>query len=111
MVPTGVLIASEKQSTSECETRMNSTLKGTDIHYVTRIDAMHQHIAEQFVFFQFAFRESGGEVGTVNRNVESFQDIWKRAEMIFVTVREDDRSNVVAVLFEKPKFGIEISTP
>ena len=105
IVPTGVLIASEKQSTSECETRMNSTLKDADLDDIARFDAMQQHVAEQVVFFEFAFSQTGGEVRTVNRNVELLQDVRQRAEMIFVTVREDNRGDVVAILFEKIEIG------
>src|SRR5215216_2085613 len=76
-------------------------LKGTDIDDVTRLDAMQQHVAEQVVFFEFAFREAGSEVRTVNRDVEPLEYVWQRAEMIFVTVCKDDGGDVVAILVEK----------
>jgi hypothetical protein len=78
-------------------------LENPEVDNVTRFDAMQQHVAEQIVFFEFAFSETGGEVGTVNRDVETFENIRQRPEMIFVTVREDDRGNVVAILVEKTK--------
>ncbi len=62
IVPTGVLMPSEKQSTSECETRMNSTWNDADVDHVSRFNAMQQHVVEQIVFFEFAFRQTGGEM-------------------------------------------------
>src|SRR6185503_21266645 len=62
---------------------------------------MEQYVAEQIVFFEFAFRESRSEVRTVYRNVELLQQVRQRTEVIFVTVRENYRGDVVAVLVEK----------
>src|SRR4051812_30594247 len=78
-------------------------LEGTDINNVARLDAMQQHIAEQVVFFEFAFSQAGGEMRTVNRDVEAFEDVRQCTEMIFVTVREDDCGDVVAIPLKKPK--------
>src|SRR5215213_6848675 len=78
-------------------------LKGADIHDVTRLDTMQQHVAEQVVFFELAFSETGGEVGTVNRDVEPFQNVRQRPEMIFVTMREDNCGDLVAILVQKPE--------
>ena len=100
IVPTGVLIASEKQSISECDARMNSIAKGTDGDYVARLDAMQHHIAEDAVLIKLAFRQAQREARSVNRNIEFFQDVRQRAEMIFVPVREDDRGDLFAILFE-----------
>ena len=38
---------------------------------------------------------------TVNRQVEFFEDVRERADMVFVPVRENDRGQVVAIFFEK----------
>src|ERR1051325_1396129 len=62
---------------------------------------MQQHVAEQLVLFEFALGQAGGEVGTVNRNVEFFEQVRQRAEVIFVTVREDYGGDIVAVLVQK----------
>ena len=78
-------------------------LEDADIHNVARLDAMQQHIAEQLVFFEFAFSESGGEVRTVNRDIELLEQVGQRTEMIFVTVREDNGGDVLAILVEKTK--------
>src|SRR6185437_5777822 len=76
-------------------------LENADVYNVARLDAMQQHIAEQIVFFEFAFRETGSEMRTVNRDVETFEEVRQRAEMIFVTVREDDGGDRVAIFVEK----------
>ena len=62
---------------------------------------MQQHVAEKVVFFEFAFSQAGGEVRTVNRDVESLQDVRQRPQMIFVTVCEDYRGDVIAKFVEK----------
>src|SRR6185503_1391518 len=70
---------------------------------VSRLDTMQQHVPKQVVFFEFALRESGGEVRAVDGNVELLQEVWKRTKVIFVTVCEDDGGDVVPVLVEKTK--------
>src|SRR6266536_2362327 len=57
------------------------------------------------MLLELAFGEPGGEVRTVDRKVESLEDIWQRAQMIFVPVGEDYRGDVVAVLFEEVEVG------
>src|SRR5437868_13786263 len=76
-----------------------------DIDHVTRLDAMQQHVAEKLVFFEFAFRQSCREVRTINRDVESFEQVRQRAKMVFVTVCENYRSDVVAVFVKKIEVG------
>src|SRR4030095_7881895 len=53
------------------------------------------------MFLQFALSQSGGEVRAVNGYVEFFQDVRERAEVVFVSVSEDNRSDVLTVLFEE----------
>src|ERR1044072_3790363 len=77
--------------------------KHADVNNVTRRDAMKEYITEQVVLFELAFRETCGEVRTVNRNVELLEQVRQRAEMIFVAVRQNDGGDVVAVLVEKTK--------
>jgi hypothetical protein len=62
---------------------------------------MQQNIAHQVVLFQFAFRQTGGEMRAVNGDVEPFQQVRQRAEMVFVTMRENDRGDLVTILVEK----------
>src|SRR6185503_2014380 len=78
-------------------------LEHADIHDIARLDPMQQHIAEQIVFFEFAFSQSGREVRTIDRDVELFEQVRQRTEMIFVTVRKDDGGDLVAILVEKTK--------
>src|SRR5215510_13424484 len=62
---------------------------------------MEQYVAQQVMFFEFAFGQARGEVGTIDRDVEFLQDVRERAEMIFVPVREDDGGDVFAIFVEK----------
>ena len=62
---------------------------------------MQQHVIEQIVFFELAFGQTGREVGTVDWNVESLQQVRQRAEVILVTVSENYGRNIVAKLIEK----------
>src|SRR5689334_9590213 len=64
---------------------------------------MQQHVVQQLVLFEFALSQTGGEMRTVDRDVEVLQKVWQRTEMIFVTMSEDDGGDVVPVLFEKAK--------
>src|SRR5438445_7808936 len=72
----------------------------SDSDDVARLDAVQQHIAQNSVLVELAFRETEREVRSINGNVELFQDVRQRAQMIFVSVREDDGSYVVAILFK-----------
>src|SRR5712692_7959491 len=64
---------------------------------------MKQHVAEQLMLIEFAFRESGREMRSVNRNVELLEYIRQRAQVVFVTMCENYCRDVVAILFEKIK--------
>src|SRR6185295_12613127 len=73
----------------------------SDVDDVAGLDAMKQDVAKQVVFFEFAFRQPGGEMRAIDRDVELFEQVRQRAEMIFVTVREHDGRDVVFVFVEK----------
>jgi hypothetical protein len=66
---------------------------------------MQERVADQVMFFELALSETGSEVGTVNRHVELFEYIRKRAKMIFVPVGKNDCCDVVAIGFEKIEVG------
>ena len=72
-----------------------------DIDYVARLNAMHQSIAKQVMFLQLALSQSGGEVGTVNRDVEFLQDVRERAEVVLVPVSQNNGGDVLAILFKE----------
>src|SRR5215468_7109607 len=57
------------------------------------------------MLIEFAFCQTEREVRGVNRNVDLLQHIWQRAEVIFVTVREDDRGDVLLVLLKNLEIG------
>ena len=53
-----------------------NNLNGTvgNLH-VARLDAMNESVAEQVMFFEFAFCQARREVGAVNRDVKLFEDV------------------------------------
>src|SRR5437016_4788864 len=66
---------------------------------------MQHHIAQYAVLVEFVFRQTKCEPRSVNRHIEFFQNVGQRAEMIFVAVRQDDRRDLVAKLFEDFEIG------
>ncbi len=66
---------------------------------------MQHHIAEHVVLVELVFRQPERKARRVNRHIEFFQDVRQRAQMIFVAVGEDDRSDLVAKLFEDFEIG------
>src|SRR6266404_6938969 len=72
----------------------------TDRDYVAWLDAMQQYIAENAVLVELAFRQPEREARSINRNIELLQNVWQRAQMIFVSMGEDYRGDLVAILFE-----------
>src|SRR5207247_5679811 len=96
------------QSTrKEVEQRMGNAnefdAEGAKLNHVARLDTMKQRITQQVMLFKFALRQCGSEMGAIYRNVKLLQDVRQRAEMVFVTVGENNRAYVVAILFEKIK--------
>src|ERR1041385_3544929 len=69
-------------------------------HDVARLDAMQQHVTEDAVLIQLALGQAEREVRGINRNVNSFQHVGQRPDMILMPVGENDRGNVLLVLFE-----------
>ena len=61
---------------------------------------MQEHVAEKSVLIQLTFRQTQSEVRRVNRHIDFLQDIRQRAQVIFMSVRENDGHNVLPVLLE-----------
>src|SRR5438309_2289604 len=74
--------------------------EGTDSYDVARLDAVQQHVAQNSVLVEFAFCKAESEARSINGNVELFQNVRKRAQMIFMAVGENDGRDVVAILFK-----------
>src|SRR6266496_6175787 len=74
--------------------------ENADSDHVSRLDAMQQHVSQKVMLIKFAFRQTQREMRRVNRNVELFQDVRQRAQMIFMTVRENNGGDLVPILFE-----------
>src|SRR5688500_18316654 len=79
--------------------------KRSDLDNLTRLNAMNQYVVEQVVLFEFSFRQPNREVRGVDRHVEFLEDVRKRSQVVLMTVRENDRGEVISVLFEKIKVG------
>src|ERR1700730_14075470 len=75
------------------------------IHDVARRYSMNQRAVQEFVLFEFAFRQSGSEMRTVHGNIEPLQDVRQRAQMVLVAVGEDDGGDVLAKLFQEFEVG------
>src|SRR6266545_2347280 len=79
--------------------------KDADFHFFARLNAMEQSVADQVMLFQLALSQSGGKVGTVNRDIEFLQQVWQCSKMVFVSVSEDYCSDTVTILFEEIEVG------
>src|SRR5437762_4766570 len=55
------------------------------------------------MLFELALREPRGEIRAIHRNIEFLEDVRQRTEMVFVSMCEDYRSNVVPKFFEEVK--------
>jgi len=66
---------------------------------------MQQDVAQDSMLIKLAFRQRQREMRSVDRNIELFQNVRQRAQMIFMTVREHDRRDLFAVLFKDFEIG------
>src|SRR2546421_10238913 len=71
------------------------------LDYLSRLDPVNQSIAEQIVLFELSFRQTDREMRGIDGDVEFFEDVRQRAQVILVSVRQDDGRDVVPVLFQK----------
>ena len=62
-------------------------------------------VVEQPVFVQFAFDQGQRELRSVDWNVELGQDPGQAANVVFVTVRENDRLDLIAIVGEVRDVG------
>src|SRR6266566_2352472 len=79
--------------------------KRAQLDDVARHYSVEQGILRQVVLFKLALCQTGSKVRTVNGDVEFFQQVRQRAQLVFVPVREDDRDDALAVLFKELKVG------
>jgi hypothetical protein len=64
-----------------------------------------EHIVHQVVFFQLSFGEADRKVRSVDGDVEFFEDVRQRAEVVFVPVRQNNGGQVLPVFFQKVEIG------
>ena len=60
---------------------------------------------EKSGFFETLFDQGESEAGSVYRDVEIAEDVGKRADVIFVAVRENNAADMLAILFEVGDVG------
>ena len=99
--PTGVVMASATQLTIECVTWMNSTLNGPISTMSFGLTARSIGIFVHRVLFETPLDQRKRERGPVDRHVELGEEESDRADMVLVTVRQQQRAHMLAVLFEE----------
>ena len=77
--------------------------EGTKVDDVARLDSMQQDIIQKVMLLKFAFCQTSGEVRTINWHVELLKQVRECAQMIFMTMRQYDRGDIVLVLVKKRK--------
>src|SRR6266516_93817 len=79
--------------------------EGAERNNVARLYPVQQHIVQEVVFIQLALGQSQREVRCVNWNIDLFQQVGQRAQMIFMTVGENYCRDIFAVLLENIEIG------
>jgi hypothetical protein len=72
----------------------------SDFDEAARCDFTKRGGIEQAGFFEALFDEREREAGAVDGDVDVTKDVRQRADVIFVAVRENDRFDEMAILFE-----------
>ena len=94
-------MASATQLTIECVTWMNSTLNGPISTMSFGLTGAQVGIFFDVVFFETPLDERKREGGAINRHVEFGEEERHRADVVFVTVRQQQRAHVLAMLLEE----------
>ena len=71
----------------------------SEFEAVPRLDLVELHAVQDAVLFQFAFDEADGERRAVDRLVDDLQKVREAADVVLVTVRDDDAFDLVFVAF------------
>jgi hypothetical protein len=101
-MPTGVWMARATQSTSECVTHDG---EGAEGEAATGEDFDEFGVVEEAMLIELAFDVGEGELGAVDGDVELGEDPGEPADVVFVSVGEDDAADLVAVLDEIADVG------
>ncbi len=76
-------------------------LEFADRDNVIRLDAMHQNVVEHIELAQTLFGQCQRKTRRIDRKIEFAKDVREGTDMVFVSVRENDRRQVVTIFFEK----------
>ena len=74
-------------------------LKGPDLDHLPGLDAVQFHLVEHLVLFQAPLHERQRERRAIHRNVEFGQQKGQRADVVFMPVRQQQRTHKLFVFF------------
>ncbi len=98
ITPSGVRTASATQSMVLCVTAINSTSNGPISTLRPGRTSRSVVDASRPRFFQPLFYQRESEARAVHRHVQVAKNVRQRADVIFVSVRQDNRAHLRAVL-------------
>ncbi len=84
---------------------MNSMVNGADFNALAGLHFVQLGIVQQAVLFQAPLHHRQREGRAINRHVDLAQQERHRADVIFVAMRQDQRADLVAVLFQIREIG------
>src|SRR5262249_50204092 len=79
----------------------------TQFNDVLFLDRVQLRFFEQAVLPKLVLHQSHGEAAAINRNVQIRQDEWKRADVVFVTVRQQDCPDFTFIFETQSDIGNE----
>ena len=77
----------------------------SDLNNVLRLDLTQDRLRFNVVFLQTPFDQRKRERGSVNGNTKLLEEKSNCADVIFMPVRQDNRANVPAILFQIRNVG------
>jgi hypothetical protein len=80
-------------------------LKRPGLDEIPRLDDMQLGLAQQPMLDQLVLRHGQREARAINRHVDDLQQIGQRADVIFVSMREDERAHARGVRLDEPEVG------
>ena len=105
ITPSGVVMASATQLTSECVTWMNSIEKRPQFQTVAGLDRVELGVIDHPMLFQTPLHQRQREGGAVHRHGDLLQQKRYAADVIFVAVRQDQAADVGRVLLQIREIG------
>ena len=95
----------------EWQTWKNSTLKGPICNGLAGLDGVQFGFAAKAVARQLDFQQAAGQRGGIDGRVHFLEQVVNRADVVFVTVGDDDAAHLVAVLGQIGHIGDDVIDP